>query len=122
MSEEHEKIKQLPGEKSLKVPFMIYADLECLLKKVRFCQNNLENSYKEKKVKSKPLGYVWCSIVQYACLMIQKIDAIFIGEKIEKDCIEKFYKDLKELGTEIVNFEEKEMMPLTNKDIESYQK
>ena len=27
MPEEHEKIKYLPGEKSLKVPFIIYADL-----------------------------------------------------------------------------------------------
>ena len=31
--EEHEKIKYLPGEKSLKAPFIICADLECLLKK-----------------------------------------------------------------------------------------
>ena len=33
MPEEHEKIKYLPGEKSLKAPFIICADLECLLKK-----------------------------------------------------------------------------------------
>ena len=33
MPEEHEKIKYLPGEKSLKAPFIPYADLECLLKK-----------------------------------------------------------------------------------------
>ena len=26
-----------------------------------------------------------------------------------QDCIEKFWKDLKELGKEIINFEEKEM-------------
>ena len=39
-----------------------------------------------------------------------------------KDCIEKFCKDLKELGTEIINFEEKEMMQLTNKEIKSYEK
>ena len=32
MPKEHEKIKYLPGEKSLKAPFIIYADLECLLK------------------------------------------------------------------------------------------
>ena len=43
MPKEHEKIKYLPGEKSLKVPFIIYADLECLLKKVRPCQNNPVN-------------------------------------------------------------------------------
>ena len=49
MPKEHEKIKYLPGEKSLKVPFIIYADLECLLKKVRSCQSNPENSYTENK-------------------------------------------------------------------------
>ena len=32
MPKEHEKIKYLPGEKSLKVPFVIFADLEYLLK------------------------------------------------------------------------------------------
>ena len=79
MPKEHEKIKYLPGEKSLKVPFIIYADLECLLKKVRSCQNNPDNSYTEKKVKQKPSGYAWCSI---CFLMRQKTDAIFIGEKI----------------------------------------
>ena len=34
----------------------------------------------------------------------------------------KFCKDLKEFGTEIINFEEKEMIPLTNKEIKSYEK
>ena len=39
-----------------------------------------------------------------------------------KDFIEKFCKDLKEPGTEIINFEEKEKIPLTNKEIKSYEK
>ena len=39
-----------------------------------------------------------------------------------KDCIEKVSKDLKEIGTEIINFEEKEMIALTNKEIKSYEK
>ena len=39
-----------------------------------------------------------------------------------KDCIEKFCKDLKELGTEMINFKKKEMIPLTNKEIKSYEK
>ena len=56
--------------------------------------------------------------IQYARLMRKKTDAIFIGEKT----IEKFWKDLKELGTEIINFEEKEMVPLTNKEIKPYEK
>ena len=33
-------IKYNQGEKSLKLPFVIYADLECLLKKIDTCQNN----------------------------------------------------------------------------------
>ena len=43
MPEEGNKIlKYIPGEKSLKVLFTIYADLECLLWKINTCQNNLE--------------------------------------------------------------------------------
>ena len=62
---EHEKIKYVPGEKSLKVPFTIYVNLECLPKKVQSSQNNPENSYTEKKVKHKPSGYAWCSICSF---------------------------------------------------------
>ena len=40
----------------------------------------------------------------------------------EKDCIEKFCKDLKELRMEIIDSEENEMIPLTNKEIKSYEK
>ena len=36
------------GEKSMRVPFIIYADLECLLEKMHLCQNNLEKSFAEK--------------------------------------------------------------------------
>ena len=41
-------LKYNPGEKSLKVPFTIYLDLECMLKKVQSCQNNPEKSYTKK--------------------------------------------------------------------------
>ena len=34
-----------------------------------------------------------------------------------KDCIKRFYSDLKELATKIINYEEKEMIPLTDKEI-----
>ena len=51
MPNEHNKIlKYNQGEKSLKVPFVIYADLECLLEKINICQNNPEKSYTEKKL------------------------------------------------------------------------
>ena len=46
MPKENEQIKYLPGEKSLKAPFIVYADLECLLEKKQYCQNNPENDTK----------------------------------------------------------------------------
>ena len=33
-----------------------------------------------------------------------------------RDCIEKFCKDLKELATKIINYEEKSMIPLTDNE------
>ena len=45
------------GEKLLKAPFIIYADLEYLLEKIHSCQNNFEKSYTEKKTKHTPSGY-----------------------------------------------------------------
>ena len=80
MPEEHEKIKYLPGEKWLKAPFIICADLECLLKKMQYCQNNPEIILTQRKKLSTNL---WDTHgVQYAHLMIQKTNAIFVGERI----------------------------------------
>ena len=43
MPEEYNKIlKYNEGEKSMRVPFIIYADLECLLEKMNTCHNNPE--------------------------------------------------------------------------------
>ena len=52
MSAEHNKIlKYNHGEKSRKAPFIIDADLECLLEKMHSCRNNSGKSYAEKKTK-----------------------------------------------------------------------
>ena len=37
-------IKYNQGEKSIKLPFVVYADLECLLEKMSTCQNNPNES------------------------------------------------------------------------------
>ena len=45
MPKQNNKIlKDSHREKSTKVPFIIYADLESLLKKMMTCHNNLETS------------------------------------------------------------------------------
>ena len=45
------------GEKSLRTPFVLYADLECLLLKQQSCQNNQNKSYTEKNAIHEPCGY-----------------------------------------------------------------
>ena len=44
------------GKKSLKTPFIIYADLECLLIKKQSIQNNPNESYTQKKIIHEPCG------------------------------------------------------------------
>ena len=56
-NEDSKNIKIEPRTNSLKVLFINYADLECLLEKMRSCQNNTEKSYTEKKAKHAPSGY-----------------------------------------------------------------
>ena len=50
-------LKHNPGEKSLKAPFAIYLDLECILKKLQSGQNNAEKSYTEKQARHEPSGW-----------------------------------------------------------------
>ena len=58
MSEEENKIlKSNQGEKSIKVPFIIYADLESLLEKMNTCHNNPEKSSTVKINKHTSSGY-----------------------------------------------------------------
>ena len=43
-SKEEKKLKHNHGEKSVKVMFIIYTDLESLLEKMNTCHNNLKKS------------------------------------------------------------------------------
>ena len=43
-------------KKSDKAPFVIYADLECLLEKINGCRNNPENSFATKVSKTCSIG------------------------------------------------------------------
>ena len=50
-------IKYNHGEKSMKLPFVIYADLEYLLEKISTCENNSNESSTTKINKHTPSGY-----------------------------------------------------------------
>ena len=83
---------------------------------MQYRQNNLKNSYTEKKSKHELSWYAWSSICSF---YDTKNKNLFYREK---DCIKKSCKDLDELGTEIIKFEKKKMKPLINKGIKSYVK
>ena len=60
MPEEDNKIlKYNQGEKSMKVPFIIHADLESLLEKLNTCHNNPEKSSTTRINKRTPSAYSW---------------------------------------------------------------
>ena len=101
-------------KKSLKVSFIIYADLECLLKKTNTCQNNPENSYPEKKATHRPSGY---SLVTCCSFGKSKYEQKYYRGK---NCMKIFCKDLKDQAIKTINYEKKEMIPLTDEEKESY--
>ena len=107
-----EVLKFIPGEKSLKPPYTIYLDLECLLKKERSRENNnnnynLEKSYTENKARHEPLG--WAMLTRRSFDEEENKLDYCTG----KDCIGELCKKLKKRAVKITNYEEKEMIPLT---------
>ena len=82
-TENNNTLKYNHGEKSLKVPFTIYVDLECLLIKQQSCQNNLNDCYTEKKAMHEPCGYS-LDLVSY--LIQNKTNTVFI-ETVSKNFV-----------------------------------
>ena len=113
MPEEDKNIlKYNHRNKSLKAPFTIYADFECLLKKEPSCQNNSEKSCIYRKAKHEPSGYSLSLVCSFDAT---KNRGYFCRGK-------DFCKTLKEIGTEIINYEEKQMIPLTGKENKPYER
>ena len=101
-------IKYNHGEKPMKLPFVIYADLECLLEKMSTCQNNPNKSSTTKINKHTPSGY---SIFTHCSFDESK-------NKIN------YYRgdDLREHFTKIINYEKKKMVLLTTEEKVHYNK
>ena len=89
-------IKYNHGEQSIKLLFVVYADLECLLEKMSTCYNNPEESSTTKINKHKPSVY---SIFTHCSFDKSKNKLNYYrGE----DCLKKFWKDLREHATIII--------------------
>ena len=94
-------LKYNHGVKSLKVPWVIYADFECLLIKQQLCQSNPEKSYTEKESIHESCGYS----IDLGSSFDSKQDkySFYRG----RDCSKRFCEDLKKHAIKI-NFNNKE--------------
>ena len=96
-TEDNNTLKYNHAETSLRAPFTTYADLECLLIKQEYIQNNPNECYTERKAMHEPCG---CSLDLVSSFVSkQNKNSFYRG----KDCIKKFCSDLKELGTKMIN-------------------
>ena len=105
-------IKYNQGEKSIKLPFVVYADLECLLEKMSTCQNNPKESSTTEINKHTPSGY--SSFTH--CSFDKTKNKLILPPHRGKDCMKKFCKDLREHATKIINYGKKKMIPLTKEE------
>ena len=103
-------IKYNHGEKSMKLPFVIYTDLECLLEKFSTCINNPNESSTTKINKHTLSGY---SIFTNCSFDESKNKLNYYRGK---DCMKNFSKDLREPVSKIINYEKKKMIPLTTEE------
>ena len=96
-------IKYNQGNKSLKLLFIIYADLECLLKKIDTCYNDPNISSTTKINHHIPSGYS----IYTSCSFDKSNNKLsyYRGE----DCMKRFCKDLKDHATKIIDFKKKKL-------------
>ena len=84
-------LKYNPGEKCMKVSFVIYVDLECLLENISFCYNDPNKSSTTKINKQTHSGYslsTHCSFDN-----TKNMPSYYRGE----DCVKMLCKDLKKM-------------------------
>ena len=95
-----------------KLPFIIYADLECLLEKMNTCHNNPEKSSATK------INNTHSLFTHYSFDTTKNNLDYYRG----KNCMKNFCLDLGEHVTKIINYEKKKMIPLTKKQEKKHNK
>ena len=102
MSKKESILKYDHEEKSKKVQFIIYGDMESLLNnKTYTCHNNPKNLSTTKKNKHNSSG---CSLFTHCSFDVTKSKHEYYRGK---DCIKNFCKDLREHSTKIISHEKK---------------
>ena len=82
------------------------------IKKSTTCQNNPKKLYTEKKARHEPSG--WSMFIRSSFNKKENKLNYYRG----KDCFEKLCKKLKESAMEIIDYEKKDIIPLTQEENE----
>ena len=98
-TEDKKYISSTPGKNALKNPFIIYADLECLLYPISTCDNTPNNSFTIKKSLHIPCGFSMLTSYAYD----KSLNEHFCHRG--KDCLSKFSKTLEAQLNKIINIE-----------------
>ena len=114
-SEDTEILEFNQYQKCDKAPFIIYADLECIIEKTDGCKNNPENSSTTKVSEHIPSGFSMSTISSFRS--IENKHDVYRG----KDCMKKFCESLREHTMKIINFKKKEITLLKKEQHKSYQ-
>ena len=99
------------GEKSMKLRFVIYTDLECLLEKMSTCINNPNKSSTTKINMHTPSSY---STFTHCSFDKSKSKLNYYRGK---DCMEKFSKDLREHASKIIDYGKNDFINKRRKNI-----
>ena len=102
-------------QKSDKAPFIIYADLECIIEKIDECKNNPEHSSTTKVSTHIPSGFSMSTLSSFRS--IENKHDVYRG----RDCMKKFCEYLREHAMKILISKRKKMKLLTKEQQESYE-
>ena len=100
--EDNQILKYYYEEKSMKAPFIIYADMVSLLEQIHTCHDNLENSPTTKN-NHKASGYL---LFTHCSFHTAKNKLSFYRDK---DCMKNVFRDLKKYMTKIRDCEKNDI-------------
>ena len=101
--------------KSDKMPYIIYADTESLIKEIDGYANNPEKSSTTKFGERIPCGYSMSAI--WALDNIENKHTSYRG----KDCMKTFCTSLRKNAANVINSKKKKMLPFTKKELKLHQ-
>ena len=97
------------NQKSNKAPFVIYADLECIIENIDGCKINPENSSTTKASKHILSGFSMSTISSFR--NIENKHDVYT----RKDCMKKFCGSLRERPMKVINFKKKKIKRFVEK-------